>query len=82
VAGLHDIRNLTGPGVQISDTDRKIVHERYNFTAGDDYDIALLHLKTDLTVTRSVVPVCLPDFNPTENEPTVAIGWGLKNGME
>jgi len=79
-AGLQDLRNFTG--AQTAKTDRRIVHERYNISSGSDNDIGLIHLKTNLTIDRNVQPICLPGFTPAENEPSVAIGWGIRNGKD
>ncbi|XP_077403620.1 transmembrane protease serine 2 isoform X3 [Vanacampus margaritifer] len=57
---------------------RKIIsHEKYD-SETNDYDIALLKLRTPLTFSRTVKPVCLPNFGMkfSDEHPAWITGWG------
>ncbi|XP_061558471.1 transmembrane protease serine 2 isoform X2 [Phycodurus eques] len=57
--------------------DKIISHEKYDSETNDN-DIALLKLKTPLTFSRTVKPVCLPNVGMqySDGHPAWITGWG------
>ncbi|XP_056399616.1 transmembrane protease serine 4 isoform X2 [Hyla sarda] len=60
-----------------SQVDKIFVPTLYSLD-GKLYDIAILKLKSDLTLSDSIQPVCLPgfDINLPNNTPLTVTGWG------
>ncbi|KAM4016515.1 transmembrane protease serine 4 [Anomaloglossus baeobatrachus] len=60
-----------------SEVDKIYIHTLYNLDL-KPYDIAILKLKTDLTFSDSIQPVCLPGFDISlpDNAPLSVTGWG------
>jgi len=82
--GEHDITKLDDteePSVDV-DIDKIITHPNWNSRTLDN-DIAIVKLRSNITYTKSIVPVCLPeDYVDTDLasllsslEPVV-VGWG------
>ena len=64
------------------DVDMVKFHPHYQSLASDEYDIALLRLKTPLQWTERVKPVCLPSEPLAVNEEAIILGWGkTQEGM-
>jgi len=72
--GAHKINDIA----QEHEVETIIMHESYNSPTGLAHDIALLKLKTAVTLGEGVGTVCLPDINhPLLDGKTCYItGWG------
>lgn len=60
-----------------SQVDKIFIHTLYNLDQ-KPYDIAILKLKSDLSLSASIQPICLPgfDINLADNSPLTVTGWG------
>ncbi|XP_075695051.1 transmembrane protease serine 4 [Rhinoderma darwinii] len=60
-----------------SQVDKIFVHTLYNLNQ-KPYDIAILKLQSDLTLSASIQPICLPGFDVSlpDNAPLLVTGWG------
>merc|ERR1712223_2533 len=53
------------------------LHENYNQNNGPSNDVAIIKLKTALTINAKVRPACLPAATYSPSGVAVASGWGL-----
>jgi secreted trypsin-like serine protease len=79
--GKHNLLKENEEGSAVHDVERVYIHPDWNRTSlSYDADIAVLHLETDVDLTRSksVRTICLPP--PNEREVTgsgIAVGYGV-----
>ncbi|XP_012876137.1 PREDICTED: vitamin K-dependent protein C isoform X1 [Dipodomys ordii] len=84
--GEYDLRRRDKWEVDI-DIEEILVHPNYTRRTSDN-DIALIHLAQPVTLSKTIVPICLPDIGLAEREltqagqETVVTGWGYQNGRE
>ncbi|KAM9265696.1 transmembrane protease serine 9 [Morus bassanus] len=74
--GTTSLRGSDSGAVKM-DITRIVLHPSYN-TDTADYDVAVLELKTPVTFTKYIQPVCLPDAGhhfPTSKKCLIS-GWG------
>nr|XP_039272152.1 transmembrane protease serine 6-like [Styela clava] len=63
------------PYVSKHQASKIIVHPRHDYLQND---IAIIKLKSQVKLSSSVQPVCLPDGeDPPADSPCIAIGWGI-----
>ena len=78
VVGEHDVTREDGQ--QSLEPESWIIHPQYANGQGDarfDNDFAIIKLKTAISFSARVRPVCLPDTNANyDNVHAVATGWG------
>ncbi|XP_076039182.1 transmembrane protease serine 11C-like isoform X2 [Oratosquilla oratoria] len=70
--GIHNFNDTYSDPIT---ADKLIIHPDYNNETFEN-DIALVHLKTPLTLGYTVLPVCLAEFPPNVGRPGVVTGWG------
>ncbi|XP_073926575.1 vitamin K-dependent protein C isoform X3 [Castor canadensis] len=84
--GEYDLRRRDKWEVDL-DIKEILVHPNYSRSTSDN-DIALLHLAQPATLSRTIVPICLPDSGLAEREltqvgqETVVTGWGYHSSRE
>ena len=63
--------------VQVGEVAHYDIHERYDHRKAN-YDIAIMHLKIQLTPSQSVRPICLEDPSSarSSSEAVFVVGWG------
>ncbi|XP_068072228.2 enteropeptidase [Danio rerio] len=78
VLGLHAQFETINPNKQVFSVDQVIMHKHYNKRTKES-DFALMHLKTPVSYTDYVQPICLPDPGAhfEEGRKCFIAGWGL-----
>ncbi|XP_058908603.1 vitamin K-dependent protein C isoform X3 [Kogia breviceps] len=81
--GEYDLRRWEKWELDL-DIKEVFVHPNYTKSTSDN-DIALLHLARPATLSKTIVPICLPDSGLSEREltqvgqETVVTGWGYRS---
>ncbi|KAM4868926.1 vitamin K-dependent protein C isoform X1 [Urocitellus parryii] len=84
--GEYDLRRRDKWEVDLNIRD-VYIHPDYSRSTSDN-DIALLRLAQPVTLSKTIVPICLPDSGLAEREltqagqETVVTGWGYHNSRE
>lgn len=85
-AGEYDLRRRDKWEVDLNIKDI-FIHPNYSRSTTDN-DIALLRLAQPATLSKTIVPICLPDSGLAEREltqagqETIVTGWGYHSGRE
>ena len=80
--GLTDLKDIdnpsSNPNLEIGEPDQIFIHPNYIKDIADDWDIALVKLKTPLTITHHVRTICIPskDMVFTPGTMCTVTGWG------
>ena len=78
-AGLLHLDHREDENVQKLLPDRLVVHEQYT-SQGDPplvFDIALIHVSTDIEFNEVVQPVSLPEHDIPVGAVVMVTGWGM-----
>jgi hypothetical protein len=77
LAGAHDLRNFESTS-QKRKLSKVKIHPDWKYSSENfDADIALITMEYKIYFTRSVQPICLPNFNSVLIHPTgTVVGWG------
>ncbi|KAM4858985.1 LOW QUALITY PROTEIN: vitamin K-dependent protein C [Thomomys bottae] len=84
--GEYDLRRRDKWEVDL-DIKEILIHPNYTRRTSDN-DIALIHLAQPVSLSKTIVPICLPDSGLAEREltragqETIVTGWGYQNGQE
>jgi len=78
IAGKHE-KNSNGNYGQSVDVEKIWIHEQYN-SAKIDNDVALIKLKTPVTLGERVSLACMPTKDVTEGKNCFVTGWGSTKG--
>ncbi|XP_074649311.1 plasma kallikrein-like [Tubulanus polymorphus] len=81
VLGNHDTRNTSGPMTQMIAVENVTIHPEFGL-GGNDYnnDIAIVKLKSPVTFTDYVSPICVSWKKPIPRQSCVIAGWGFTLG--
>jgi len=76
--GITNLKDIGNPNLQIRQVTKVVLHPDYAYSF--DYDIAVLHLISDMNLNDNVATVRLPlPFDGLASSKCKAHGWGLTN---
>lgn len=80
--GAHNLTNYLQPGRDVQTVSKISVHDGWNpLSERYNYDIAVILLENNVTLSRYISPICISNQISTRNDDEFVIaGWGKKEG--